>query len=104
MPCEKFVINNFGKAVVLTDEFGKAVGEENEKPLDALEFSNRKYLIDKDFFTTLKDYSQQNLQKTSIYRVVGWNKKCDKGLAAKITDSKELNEVVKEIEEYLIKL
>jgi hypothetical protein len=101
---DKFVINESGK-VTIHDNIN----------LDILKFPNgRKYFLDKEILmdgeilTKLKKYTQEDLKKKDfkypIYSQVGHVAGDKSGITIRITDPKTLNEVIKEIEESVLKL
>lgn len=105
MPCERFAIDDSGKAIITKDDTGREVIE--KKQLDILTLPNEKfglrdeeYLLNMEFFRTLERYTPEDLQKNPIYGVVGWSAKKEMGLAAKITMPEELNKTIKRIKEY----
>ncbi|MEK6832987.1 MAG: hypothetical protein AABY32_02975 [Nanoarchaeota archaeon] len=101
MPCDKFIIDKSGKAII-----------DGKIELDIVEFQSGRYFLDKKIVTTnkilakLKNYTSDELKKDSaypIYVMVGHTADKKSGITTRITDSKTLNNIIKEIEESLIK-
>ena len=99
MPCDRFVINNNGKAIV---ENVEDIGDLklSNKNLSILKLSDGNYLLNKESITKLRDYTKQDLEENPIYLVVGRNEERNKGIASRITDLERLNGIVKEVGEY----
>jgi len=84
---------------------------DNKTEFDILELPSGKYFLNKESFTTkealtkLKNYTPEELKRDStysIYTMVGHTADGKRGITTKITDSKRLNEIIKEIEESLV--
>ncbi len=102
MDWNKFEVAESGKVII-----------DGEIELDIVEFQSGRYFLNKELFTNkqvlakLKNYTADELKKDSkypLYIAVGHTEDGKRGITTKITDSKRLNEIVKEIEENLIKL
>jgi hypothetical protein len=85
MPCDRFTLNDSGKAIV-----------EEKIKLDCIELQGERYLADKKFLDGLKEYTLENLKGNPIYTVVGTNKENNWGLTAEIEDTGRLEKFLEE--------
>jgi len=99
MPCDKFTINNNGKAIVENVEDMGDLKLSN-KNLIILKLSDGNYLLNKESIEKLRDYTEQDLEENPIYLVVGQTRERDKGIASRISDLEKLNGIVKEVKKY----
>lgn len=88
---DHFFIYKPGKAIITY----KDKNEEKKIELDFIELPSGRYFLDKESF-------KQNSSDYPIYTLVGHEADGKKGITCRITDSKRLTNVIKEIEESLI--
>lgn len=88
MPCDKFEMDESGKAIVYGEKLNL---------LGLLK--DKHYLVDDQFLKIIQNCSKQNSQDEIVYKVVSWTAERDQGLVSRV-DNEDFEEVIKEIRSY----